>query len=223
MYKVYKHIFPNGKIYIGITKQDVKRRWKNGYGYEIGLPVRNAINKYGWKNIEHIVLFENLNKKDAELKEIELIKEYKSADRNYGYNITNGGNQKGTVAEETKQKISKKNKEYAEKNPTPRVAYWKGKKLSEEHRRKLSESHKGKRKPCPKKTKERISNALKGHEVSLETRKKISKPIKCIETGKEYYSAREAEKDTGISYKLISLCCNNKRNKTHNTHWVFIG
>lgn len=29
-YKVYIHTLPNGKRYVGITKQDVKDRWRSG-------------------------------------------------------------------------------------------------------------------------------------------------------------------------------------------------
>lgn len=32
-YIVYKHIFPNNKIYIGLTRQKPERRWRNGDGY----------------------------------------------------------------------------------------------------------------------------------------------------------------------------------------------
>lgn len=35
MYKVYKHTFPNGKKYIGITKLTVENRWRSGKGYKI--------------------------------------------------------------------------------------------------------------------------------------------------------------------------------------------
>ena len=50
----------------------------------------NAIKKYGWANIEHKILYTNLSKEEAEQKEIELIKEYKSNKREYGYNLTEG-------------------------------------------------------------------------------------------------------------------------------------
>ena len=33
-YSVYKHTFPNGKVYIGITKQNPLKRWRNGTGYK---------------------------------------------------------------------------------------------------------------------------------------------------------------------------------------------
>lgn len=33
LYCVYKHTAPNGKVYIGITKQKPKYRWGRGSGY----------------------------------------------------------------------------------------------------------------------------------------------------------------------------------------------
>ena len=51
-----------------------------------------AINKYGWDNIQHIILYKNLTQKQAEEKEIDLIKKYKTNIRKYGYNIEPGGN-----------------------------------------------------------------------------------------------------------------------------------
>lgn len=41
-YTVYMHVFPNGKKYVGITSQDVSRRWRDGKGYE-GQVVYGAI------------------------------------------------------------------------------------------------------------------------------------------------------------------------------------
>ena len=108
-YKVYIHIFPNNKVYIGITRNRTDIRWANGKGYKSQKVMSNAINKYGWENIEHKVLYENLTKEEAEQKEIELIAYYKSNQRQYGYNIENGGNCVGKMSEETKKKISKSN------------------------------------------------------------------------------------------------------------------
>ena len=63
----------NGKIYIGITK-NIYHRWRgSGLGYRNNEHFYRAIMKYGWSNFEHTVLFENLSREEACLKEKELI------------------------------------------------------------------------------------------------------------------------------------------------------
>lgn len=106
-YVVYCHLFPNDKRYIGITCQKPNRRWQNGKGYKHNKYMARAIKKYGWSNVKHIILYNNLEKKEAESKEIEMIKKYKSNEREYGYNISNGGNTIGTHSKETKEKLRK--------------------------------------------------------------------------------------------------------------------
>lgn len=101
---VYQHIFPNGKMYFGITSQKPNRRWRNGEGYNHNIMMYRAIQKYGWNNITHNVLYENLTKEQAEQKEIELISLYKSNCNQYGYNICSGGSV-NIPTEETKKKI----------------------------------------------------------------------------------------------------------------------
>lgn len=88
-YLVYKHTAPNGKVYIGITGFDPKYRWlNNGRGYKYQTTFFNAIIKYGWINFKHDILFTGLSEKEALDKEEELIQEYKSYDRRYGYNVS---------------------------------------------------------------------------------------------------------------------------------------
>lgn len=91
MYSVYMHICPNGKRYVGITAQDVKRRWANGIGYRQQKHFYNAIIKYGWDNIEHIVIARDLTKRAAGELEQRLIAKHKTTDRRYGYNKSVGG------------------------------------------------------------------------------------------------------------------------------------
>lgn len=91
---VYIHIFPNGKVYIGQTKQTTAQRWIRGKGYK-GQLVERAIKKYGWDNIEHKVLYSGLTEEEANEVEIRLISEYNSTDENFGYNLLNGGKGKG--------------------------------------------------------------------------------------------------------------------------------
>ena len=88
---VYKHISPNNKVYIGITSLLPQERWCNGEGYNKQKLFYRAIQKYGWDNFKHEILFEGLTKEEACQKEIELIAEYKSNNSDFGYNLTAGG------------------------------------------------------------------------------------------------------------------------------------
>lgn len=103
-YKVYKHTSPSGKVYIGITKNPTYRRWMNGLGYKKQVVFYRAIEKYGWDNFRHEVLFDNLNEISAKCIEVDLIYYYKHL--GISYNITEGGEgHKGYVmSEESKQK-----------------------------------------------------------------------------------------------------------------------
>lgn len=152
VYCVYKHTSPNGKVYIGITSVNPIDRWANGNGYRHNLYFTSAIKKYGWENIKHEILCENLHKEEAEQKEIELIMLYKSNQKEFGYNIENGGNHHGKHSEKTKQKISESHigMKYDD-NFSKRMSELKkgnknrlGKKLSEYSKGKISEKNKGK-------------------------------------------------------------------------------
>lgn len=185
-------------------------------------------------------MFTSLSKEEAEKKEIELIAQYKSDQRAYGYNIQHGGNTLGKQAEETKKKIGIANKgkkpwcygkhhtdetrkklkelhtgvKLSEETKKKISKAHKGKKLSEEHIAKIRNSNKGRKRT--EEQKKRISDSLKGRKVvqSVETRKKIShtlsKPIKCIETDIIYYGIREASRKTKIPNSSICECLKNK-------------
>ncbi len=114
-YVVYKHTCPNGKIYVGITSMVPTVRWNNGKGYPHNSHFQNAISKYGWNNIKHEILFENLTKEQACQKEIELITKYKSNNPKFGYNLTDGG-QFGKHTPETIKILSEKSKQIAHTN-----------------------------------------------------------------------------------------------------------
>ncbi len=162
---VYKHIAPSGKVYIGITSQTPSRRWNNGDGYKTQPLFYRAIQKYGWGNIRHEILFDSLTKEQAEQKEIELIAEYKSNQKEYGYNLASGGG--GILGykytDEQRQKVSEAHRGIA---------------FSEERKRRISEAQKGK--VIPSEMRERISRTLKGnkcalgHKLSQEAKDKIS-------------------------------------------------
>lgn len=88
-YCVYAHIFPNEKVYIGLTKQEPASRWGiNGSGYK-GQPVFDAIKKFGWNNIQHVILKKDMNFSEAQEYEIDMIQKYDSISN--GYNVSRGG------------------------------------------------------------------------------------------------------------------------------------
>lgn len=140
-YTVYMHTSPSNKRYIGITRQNVKNRWKNGYGYQVQPYFWRAIQKYGWDNFKHEILYADLTKNEAEDKEKELIIYYKSNNNNFGYNVENGGNCVGKVSAETKKKLSEANKKenLSKETLAKRSESMKGKIHSEETKKKLSD------------------------------------------------------------------------------------
>ena len=89
---VYQHYLPQtGQSYIGITSQQPpEKRWKNGNGYK-GQRFYYAIKKYGWDAFDHIIVASGLTKKAAEAMEKELIKEFKTQNPKYGWNVAAGG------------------------------------------------------------------------------------------------------------------------------------
>lgn len=178
-YCVYKHTTPNGKVYIGQTCKKPTERWANGNGYKHQM-FYNAIQKYGWDNIKHEILFDRLSKKEAYAKEIELISYYDATNPENGYNLAFGGISTTGVkcSEETKVKISKANK---------------GRKLSEESRRRISDSHKGhkpyeaqrkaiaeanRNRVWSEESKEKLRQSNLGKNLSEEHKKKISEGLK---------------------------------------------
>ena len=219
-YCVYKHTFPNGKVYIGITCMKPEHRWKkNGKGY---LEKKNdnycqplmayAVLKYGWKNVKHEILFENLTKEEAEQKEIELISYYKSNQKEYGYNISNGGNCIGTHSDESKKKMSKSRK---------------GRIFSEEHKKKISEANRKRWTPeLSKAVGEKVREKAKGRKAAKETKDKMakahSKAVRCIETNVIYCSAVEAYEQTHINRSSIGKCCRKEKSTAGGYHWEFV-
>ena len=108
-YWVYKHTFPNGKVYIGITSQYPCARWKNGNGYGYNKIFTRALRKYGWDNVKHEIMACGLSKEDACSMETDLIKKHRSNVSQYGYNQSSGGEHGGTgvqISTETRNKKS---------------------------------------------------------------------------------------------------------------------
>lgn len=117
-FTIYLHRCPNGKCYVGMTSQNINRRWRSGLGYQNNKDFYSDIKIYGWDNIEHIILEEGLSRKNACESEKYNIKKYNCIYPN-GYNISIGGDisypsESGRIriSESAKKRIGEKNSFY---------------------------------------------------------------------------------------------------------------
>lgn len=85
-YSVYVHIFPNNKRYYGISCSPENRWGLNGNNYKMQKIMWNAIQKYGWDNIKHEIIIDNLTYETAKIIESSLINQYKTYIPALGYN-----------------------------------------------------------------------------------------------------------------------------------------
>lgn len=203
MYTLYCHINTiNHKRYVGITKRKPEYRWNNGEGYVGCTAFYRAIKKYGWHNFEHRILYTHLTKQVAEKLEKLLIKEWKTTDKQFGYNIESGGNLGKEVSEETKKKISrslKGRKVHHSKQTREKISKaLKGRPLSEETKRKMSLFQKGRHK-----TQEQINMLIKNspNKIAVIQYDLLGNIIN------KFASMRDASRFTGINNKRISACC----------------
>ena len=68
----------------------------------------------------------------------------------------------------------------------------------------------------------KINGTKNGAKNGKRGAKKLSKPVRCIETGVIYLSCIEAERQTGIHNASISHCCNGKYKTAGGFHFEFI-
>lgn len=219
IYKITNKI--NNKVYIGQSVQiekGIKNGFRNRYGGSLlkcthNEHLKKSINKYGIENFEIIPVLEIAYSKE-ELDRLEdfYITLYNSMNDKYGYNKKGGGSY-GKHTEETKRKISEKNK--GEKN------WFYGKTHTEETRRRLSEIKKGKcsgeknhmyGKTHTEETRRKLSELNKGKTLSEETKRKISKSQKgrtFSEETKKKFSENTKGKNNPMS-KKVSLTKNNE-------------
>lgn len=244
---IYKHTCPNGKVYIGQTCQEPNKRFgKDGSRYKGCTLFYNAIQKYGWDNIRHEILYTGLSLDEANQIESEMILLHRSNDRKYGYNLQSGGlngvpgaetrikmsawQQGKVLSEETRRKISEASigrKDTLETRIKKSKSHM-GKKLSPEVIQKLTLAHRDKVDLKSQGRKLGLSN--KGRIHSNATRQKLSdalkgknsKKVKCIETGIVYDSLSDAECKTGVWRQNIGKVCNGVTKTAGGCHWIFI-
>lgn len=218
MYTIYRHVFPNGKSYIGLTKTSVEKRWGHGENYKTCPLVDRAIKKYGWENIAHEILRKCETQEMAEVWEQFYIAWYKSNNPAFGYNILAGGDVSGGKTENVRKKISDA---------------LTGRKMSEEQKKKISEGVKrtfsrpesngciGKK--ASDETKIKMSEAHKGKTMSENSG--LSKPVVQLTMDGDfvarYACARDAYRAGVGHYGVISRCCLHKASHSGGYRWMF--
>lgn len=133
----------NNKVYIGITKCSINKRWSEhkSKSKSYNTHLYKSIRKHGINSFKIEILKEFNNEQDMYSYEIESIQKYNSRNRSYGYNNSIGG------------EISSK-----------------GRKLSEETKKKISERQKNRCRPRhSEETKKKISDRAKGRDMTKAT------------------------------------------------------
>ena len=138
-YTVYMLIFPDGKRYVGLTRQKPEKRWRCGQGYRNQALVYKAIQESGgWENVKHEIVAENVSIEVGKEKEKELINKYHTQNIEYGYNTKNGGQTFGEHSQDFLDALHKR---------MVGNTYCVGRKISEKHLQALIEGNKKSNKP----------------------------------------------------------------------------
>lgn len=204
-YVVYRHIFPNGKSYIGITcAKPYHRRWRAGSSYYKQPKVYNAILKYGWENTKHEILYRNLSQEDANRIEQEMIAKYDAVNNGYNISIGGGGTYGIPCSDEKKLKIGQANK--GKPNRNDNLAKWrkehgawnKGGHLTPEQYRKIAIERK-----------KRCNKAISAYDPIT---------LKCV---LHFDSCVNAANTIGALKGEISRCARGKRKTSHGYIWRY--
>ena len=192
-YIVYCHINKlNGKKYVGITRQNPVKRWRNGNGYVHSPKFYNAIQKYGWDNFEHIILFKDISIDDANKIEQTLIQFFNLQDNNFGYNIADGGdahNHNKYLSDESRHNMSISQRE---RFKDPKNHPW----LGNEH--------------------------TKQSKYKMMLNSPLKKQVRCIETDTVYTSINEAVRHLGLKSKNSIITALNKGSRCKGCHWEIV-
>lgn len=214
---IYKYTSPSNKIYIGQTIKPSERYRKHineAYnakhsGYNTHLS--KAIRKYGIENFKYEIIvtvnIDNLQELTKKLDWFEqfYIRKYNSYKN--GYNLTKGGGGcRGYKMSETNIKLLR---ERYKNSGLSKYAHKKGDVVSEETRKKISNTMKGKPKTIEHKTKVAEANA------------KYKKPIFCVENNTIYASVYDAAKELNLQFGNIWSVCNGRRKTTGGYHFKY--
>jgi len=221
----------NNKVYIGITKQPVHKRFAQHKSSAKTIKRRpsklhGAIRKYGAENFSLEVLAELDSWEKAIEAEKELILQYDSYE--CGYNLTLGGEgrtQPGSWAKGLNKKTHPSLDKISVKQKGKNNSFF-GKTHTEQQKQKWSKERKGPKHPMFGVKRPDLSIRNSKREWTEESRNKMSikksKPVKCLETQEVYPSVAAAAKALKMDPKLVSLVARQLKHKTKGKTFVFI-
>ena len=118
-YSVYQHVTPDGLYYFGQTN-NIKRRWRNNGSLYKKTALQPYIEKFGWDNIKHIVLFKDQTRENALWIENFLIETAREdgvcINKNRSGNISKEEGYAREYYEQNKEQILEKKQQYYEQN-----------------------------------------------------------------------------------------------------------
>ena len=118
-YSVYQHVTPDNMHYFGQTN-NIKRRWRNNGAEYKGTGLYPYIEKFGWDNIQHIVLFRDQTRENALFIENFLIETAREdgvcINKQRSGLVSKEEGYKKQYYEENKDKILEQQKQYYEQN-----------------------------------------------------------------------------------------------------------
>lgn len=200
VYKITNNV--NGKIYIGQTTRSLENRWRQHRHHPGCRILHKAIKKYGAENftVEQIDAAANID--ELNQKEKLWIQHYDCIAPN-GYNLKSGGN-RPTYSEASRQRMSRNHADMSGEN-NPRY----GVRLSDDTRKKISDSHKGK-------------SLSAQHRLRVAMASPKRKCVLNIDTGEHFSSSRMAEKQCGLPHGTVSRVCRGEGHTAGGFHWRYV-
>ena len=227
----------NGKQYVGQTNNFKQRekQWKCLKWYYANKKLTNDRNTFGTENFTVEILFETEDETEANEKECEYIEKYKTLYPS-GYNVATGGKKGFKYQDEiVKERAAK---------ITGEGNYWFGKTFTKEHKEKISEANKGKKRTND--FRQYMSDITKGKNNPMygkthtnEWKKYMSKIMTCRKMPKEAieksavrrwkpvvqvfkdgtiikYNCLKEVQEKGYDRSSVSECCKNRYLRENN-------
>ena len=166
-YSVYQHVTPDGLYYFGATS-NVERRWSNNGAEYKGTGLYPYIEKYGWENIQHIVLFREQTRENALWIEDFLI----TTAREDGVCLNK--QRSGLISKEEGYNQDRNQKYYEQNKDRIRERH-------REYNREYYEQNKDKRKDYLEQNKDKIREYNREYHRQYYQRKKLEKQLKEVE------------------------------------------